>query len=135
MGAKRTHTPPAQLEGLRRRFERWRGTHRASSRIPESLWVSAVKMAGIYGLNRTASTLRLDYYGLKKRAQQARTSVAAPPDGPATFLELASPLSTDACECTLELENTAGVKMRVHLKGVVSPDLAAISRSFWSQQP
>ena len=135
MGAKKTRDLPARLEGLRRRFERWRGTHRARSRIPEPLWASAVKMAGMYGLNRTARTLRLDYYVLKKRVQQVRTPVTDPPDGPTTFLELTSPLSTGDCECTLELENAAGVKMRVHLKGAASPDLVAISRSFWNQPP
>jgi hypothetical protein len=51
----------------------------------------------------------------------------------APFLELVPPLS--ASECLLELENAAGAKMRVHLKGVASPDLAALSRSFWNPRP
>jgi hypothetical protein len=135
MATKMTRTLPARLERLRRRFEHWRGTHRARLRIPEPLWVSAVKMAGMYGLNRTARTLRLDYYVLKKRVQQTGTPMAGQAEtGPATFFELANPLPTGACECSLELENAAGAKMRVHLKGVVSPDLAALSRNFWNQQ-
>jgi hypothetical protein len=32
----------------------------------------------------------------------------------------------------LELENAAGAKMRIHLKNVATPDLAALSRSFWN---
>ena len=32
MDAKRTHTLPARLDGLRRRFEHWRGTHRAPTK-------------------------------------------------------------------------------------------------------
>jgi hypothetical protein len=51
MGTRKTRDLPAGLEELRRRFERWRGTHRARSRIPEPLWDSAVKMAGTYGLS------------------------------------------------------------------------------------
>ena len=39
------------------------------------------------------------------------------------------------CECTLELENAGGAKMRVHLKGIATPDLAALSRSFWNPEP
>jgi hypothetical protein len=35
----------------------------------------------------------------------------------------------------MELENAAGAKMRVHLKGMASPDLAALSQSFWNSQP
>ena len=47
------------------------------------------------------------------------------------FLELAAPVATGSGECILELENADGAKMRVHLKGVEAPDLAALSRSFW----
>ena len=50
----------------------------------------------------------------------------------ATFLELAPPASGGVPECTLELEDPGGAKMRVHLKGLPVPDLTALSRSFWS---
>jgi hypothetical protein len=49
----------------------------------------------------------------------------------ATFLELAPPSWAGCGECTLELEDAGGAKMRVHLKGFEAPDLAALSRSFW----
>ena len=52
----------------------------------------------------------------------------------ATFVELAPPVSSGAAECILELENAGGAKMRIHLKGVVTPDLVALSRSFWSSE-
>jgi len=136
MGTKKTRGLPARLEGLRRRFERWRGTHKARSRIPESLWGSAVKMAGTYGLNRTAKTLRLDYYVLKKRVQRDGVAIADPLEkGGATFLELAPPLSAGACECTLDLENAGGARMRVQLKSITMPDVVALSQSFWNHQP
>jgi len=38
-------------------------------------------------------------------------------------------------ECTLELEDAGGAKLRVHLKGFETPDLAALSRSFWQSEP
>jgi len=136
MGTKKTRDLPARLEGLRRRFERWRGTHKARSRIPEPLWGSAVKMASTFGLNRTAKTLRLDYYVLKKRVKQDRVAIADPPEkDAATFLELVSPTSAGLCHCTLDLENAGGAKMRVQLKSITMPDLAALSRSFWNHQP
>ena len=56
-----------------------------------------------------------------------------------TFLELAPghfpgvPLGH--CECTLELEDADGAKMRVHRKAADTPDLAALSRSFWNPGP
>jgi len=69
MGAKKTGDLPARLEGLRRRFERWRRTRKVRARIPEPLWASAVKLAGRYGIHRTAKALRVDYYALKKRVE------------------------------------------------------------------
>ena len=136
MGTKKTRDLPARLEGLRRRFERWRRTHKARSRIPEPLWGSAVRMAGTYGLNRTAKTLRLDYYVLKKRVERDGVTIVAPPqEGAAAFLELTPPPFAGVCECTLELENVGGAKMRVQLKSITMPDVVALSQSFWNHQP
>ena len=72
MRLRKTEALPARLEAGRRRFERWRRTRQGHSRIPEPLWMSAVKLAGAYGLCRTARTLGLDYNALKRRAASAR---------------------------------------------------------------
>lgn len=152
---------PARLEAVRRRFEDWRRGHRARSRLPERLWVSAVELGRTHGINRTARALRLDYYSLKKRVESSsrkwiesvrpatigrnaatigRKTAAAPrdPKGPtsATFLEVGPLPSAVAGECIVELEDGEGARMRVHLKGAEAieravPDLAALARSFW----
>ena len=141
MDTNKTRDLPAGLERLRQRFERLRRTRKARSRIPDSLWTAAVAMAKNYGVNRTAKTLRLDYYSLKKRVERAVIadhgfaviSAGLPEESAAAaFVELAPPASAVACDCTVELENAAGAKMRVHWKGVEAPDLAALSRSFWN---
>jgi hypothetical protein len=108
------------------------------------LWTSAVKAAGRYGINKTAQSLRLDYYALKKRVEAAgllnRTTLGRASDGKAmssdepaiaTFVELAPSVSGGSRECILELEDPNGAKTRIHLKGVEVPDLTALSRSFW----
>jgi hypothetical protein len=58
------------------------------------------------------------------------------------FLELAPPAdhgftaaSVGPCQCIVEWEDAAGAKMRVELKGAPTPDLAALSRSFWNPTP
>jgi hypothetical protein len=53
-------------------------------------------------------------------------TVAAP------FVELMAPTPGGLYHCTLELENSGGAKMRIQLRSVAMPDLAAISRSFWN---
>ena len=144
MDTGKTRELPARLEGLRRRFERWRRARKVRSHIPDSLWARAVTMAGAYGMNRTARALRIDYYSLRKRVEEKAAAAPDVPEGGAvaTFLELAPPadhgfaaVPAGSCECSLELEDAAGAKMRVHLKGVAAPDLAALSRSFWNPGP
>ncbi len=129
MRSREIRAIPARLEAGRRRFERWRRTRKGHSRIPESLWTSAVKLAGAYGLCRTARTLGLDYNALKKRIHSANPHDSS---GPATaFVELVPPQHAGVPECLVELEHPRGAKMRIHLRGTESPDLVALSRSFW----
>ena len=138
MSTKRRHDLPARLEGVRQRFEDWRRTRKVRSRIPEPLWASAVKLATRYGIHRTAKVLRVDYYVLKKRVEgtpAATASKARAGTAGATFLELPAAPWVGSGECTLELEDAGGAKLRVHLKGFQTPDLVALSRSFWQSEP
>lgn len=93
-------------------------------------------MARRYGINRTARVLGVDYYSLKKRAEnEVSTALETNGDATPTFLELATPATASTCECILELEDVAGAKMRVQLKNVEAPDLAALTRSFRGTEP
>jgi hypothetical protein len=101
-----------------------------------------VKTAGTCGLHRTSKALRLDYYSLKERVEQQAAADREERAAAPKFLELTPPaehasaaVPAGACECTLELEDADGAKMRVYLKGVATPDLAALSRSFWNPVP
>jgi hypothetical protein len=132
---------PGRLAAIRRRLEHWRQTRTGRSRIPAGLWASAVKAAGRYGLNLTARALGLDYKSLQRHVAAGCASdrpvgdVKPGREAPATFVELAPPAGSGGLpECVLELENAAGAKMRIHLKGVAVPDLTALSRSLWGGQ-
>lgn len=130
MNTRTTGTLPTSLEVVRRRFEKWRRTRQAGSRIPKLLWAAAVKMAGIYGLHRTARALPVEYYSLKKQVE-----LAAAPGGhqrATAFIELPPSMPIESCGFTLELEDADGSKMRVDLKAATPPDLAALCRSFWN---
>jgi hypothetical protein len=136
MNTRKTAELPAELQSTQRRFEQWRQTCDVRTRIPDSLWAAAVKLAGRYGICRTAKALRLGYYSLKERVENetAFSASSSPTVREATFLELVAPARTPSGECLLEWEGAAGAKMRVHLKGVDVPDLVALSRSFWEAQ-
>ena len=133
MNARKTGEVPADLENTRRRLAQWRQGHQAPTPLPESLWAQAVKLAGRYGVSRTARVLGVGYYSLKDRVEKATVPAGAgsPARSEATFLELAVSPHRGAGECILEWEDAGGGKMRVHLQGVEVPDLVALSRSFW----
>ena len=135
MKSRRTGGLPAQLEMMRQRFEQWRRTRPARTRIPASLWDGAVKMAQTYGVCQTARALRVGYYSLKTRVEST-AAAADPPDhpGPAAFVELTIPTRTASGECTVELEDAAGTKMRIRLQNLETPALVALCRSFRENQ-
>jgi hypothetical protein len=133
MNAHKPVRLPARLETLRRRFQRWRETHKPPSRIPDALWARAARMAGLYGLHHTARTLRLEYYALKRRVGQSSTALPQKRgvQAAAAFVEWPAAVPVTPCECVLELEDGRGAKMHVSVKTATTPDLTALSRSFW----
>lgn len=99
-------------------------------------------MAGEYGLNRTAKTLRVNYYALKKRIEREAdvADKADASDTAAQFIELApcdfpADLRASMFQCMLELDRGGRAKMRVHLKGFSAAEVAAIGRSLWRVEP
>jgi hypothetical protein len=50
------------------------------------------------------------------------------------FVELGPFSPNSSCECLLELEAGNGAKMRIELKGIAAPDLAALSQGLWNWQ-
>ena len=122
---------PAPLLRGRTRLERWRRT-RDQHRIPEPLWRSAVKLAEVHGIHRTARALLLDYYSLKKRVASEPTSREG---DAAAFVEWIPAevcgTRTDGGEWIVELENARGERMRVHAKGEGAVDVAQLSAQFW----
>jgi hypothetical protein len=121
---------PKDLVRGRSRFQAWRRRRQAGSRIPHSLWALAVRLANRHGLSRTAAALRLDYYGLKKRAQAA---VGQPPSSSPAFVELPSPVVVSK-QCRFELDNGAGTTLRVQLAGYDTADVEALAHAFWKAE-
>ena len=130
MGGRKLRDVPPGLARARDRFQVWCRTRKPRSRIPESLWAMAVKLVAAHGLHRTASTLRLEYYALKKRVESAKERHDT--SGPA-FMELPPTMAT-ARECVIEFEDGTGVSIRVHLKGYEATDVVAVGRSFRNAQ-
>jgi hypothetical protein len=128
MGAIERGSLPVDLERARSRFQAWRARRKIGTRIPRTLWALAVRLAKAHGVCRTAATLGLDYYRLKKRIESPATPRQS--DGP-TFVEITAPVVA-AKQCQVELDNGTGATMRVQLVGYDVADIEALSRSFWN---
>jgi hypothetical protein len=126
MGRSELVQLPLDLVRGRSQFEAWRGQSGGRGRIPDALWATAVRLAKVYGIGRTAKVLGLDYDRLKTRAAAA----GEPPQssGPA-FVELASPIVGKSG--VFEFDNGAGATMRVQLVGYDAADVEALARGFW----
>ncbi len=103
------------------------------TRLPDHLWSLATKLAREFGLNPTASVLRLDYYGLKKRLERPVRDDAAADTANPSFLELRPVEATPDAECTIECQNAAGTQIRILLRGRALPDLTVLCGELWSR--
>ena len=130
MGEWMDEQMPAALAQARRKLELWRREHRRGAPIGEELWRRAAELACVYGVNPVARALRLDYYSLKKHAARVERAGKTIPGfvellpGDITASAAARPM------CTIELEDAGGVKLRIRLEGVTSPDVAGLVRTF-----
>ena len=121
---------PKDLARGRSQFQAWRATRQTGSRIPQTLWALAIRLVKTYGVSRTASALGLDYYCLKKRADQTAEQPQA--SGP-IFVELPSPVMVSK-QGLFELDNGAGGRIRVQLVGYDAADVVALVRNFWNAE-
>jgi hypothetical protein len=119
---------PEPIVQLQRELEQFRGSHAHRTRLPESLWQSAMELARQYGLYSVAHPLRLDYAQLKKRLGGVVT-VSRKASSPA-FVELIASHSVSMSECVIEFESSIGSKMRIQWKGASAPDWARLLRAW-----
>lgn len=101
--------------------------------MPEQLWTMAANLARQHTVARIARLARLDYYTLKERLDTP-VDAAAKQERQPSFLELPVSLGAPTTECIIEMEHPRGGRMRIQVKGESTPDLAALSRGFWSRE-
>jgi hypothetical protein len=118
----------SDIEEVRRRLQAWRQTRQHGERIPEDLWISAAKLARVHRPGTVAHALSLDYDALKERIESVNhLPLRRKEPTSVSFVEVVPPGPAHFSECTVEIEDRDGTKVRVHLKSSEAPDLAAIS--------
>ena len=127
MSQRLTIAVPAAIQEAQVEFENWRRERKRGARIPENLWARAVELAKQHGVWPTARELHLDHSRLKRRVGNGEEEVQN-----GAFVEVI-PQGAMFCVCTVEMEDGRGARMRIELKGAAA-DVAALSRTFWSER-
>jgi hypothetical protein len=131
MKEKNTAPVAEEIVELQRRLDEFRSTQRRRTKLPESFWQAAVELARQHGLSRVAQPLRLDYMALKERLGGTSDVQQQMPKQPKpTFVELVSPAPVLLEECVIEVESTAGSKMRIQWKSNTPPDWNSLLRAW-----
>jgi hypothetical protein len=113
---------------LRQQLEEFRAANPPRTKLPESLWQSAVELARQHGVYAVARPLRLDYTRLKERLGESsggRRKKTKP-----AFVELIAPKPTKLHEFVIEIEASHGAKMRIEWRTAAPPDWTALLRAW-----
>ncbi len=121
----------SDITDLCEQITRWRQTRQHREPMPKQLWALAVSLAQQHTVARIARLARINYYALKKRLDPPIQS-AAIQERSSSFIELPVSLCAPTAECIIEMERPEGGRMRIEVKGGAAPDVAALSRAFWS---
>ena len=118
-------------EAVRQRFAQWRQEHPERPALPVALWSAAAELARRQGVSRTARSLGLSYYSLQQRVESAAGPARKESPHPPSFVELVPSGSASPSECSLELENAQGSRMKIQLKGAATGEISALTQFLW----
>lgn len=129
-----------RLAEARRRFEQWRKFRGSGGRIPHELWMAAAEAAAEHGAEAVAAQLSVDLGRLRHWTRIANGGMLK--RATAAFVEL-PPLAEyggmadagAAAECTLELEEPSGRKLRISLRGPATTQALELGRVLWRASP
>ena len=125
---------PEPITRLREQLNEFRATHTPRTRLPESVWQSAVELARQHGVYAVAHPLRLDYVGLKQRLDRTTPTVRMRQTWPTkatAFVELVAPVAlTNRDTSLIEFETARGSKLRIQWPARVPPDWPSLLRAW-----
>jgi hypothetical protein len=92
----------------------------------------AGEAAAIHGVQSTARRLRLNSTRLKKWLHTPAQDQV--PEAEPSFVELPWLKAAPVSECILEVEDRAGRKLRIHLKGEATAQAVSLSQMLWREE-
>lgn len=129
MSRRQVEALPEGVEGLAAELRVWREQRRRGQRIPERVWRGAAKAARRHGLHPISQALKLDYYQLKRRVDEAEGRRGG--EGQEVFAELtALAAGRGEASCVVELEKGNGAKLRVSVSDAATVDWCRLKEAF-----
>ncbi len=119
------------LDSVKQKFKSWRKKKIRGSRIPDGLWQAAIDVYHTEDLtlHKVASELRLNQSDFKKHIQKNIPAVKK--SSYPAFIEMNyESQSGFISECTVEMEDRGGSKMKMHFRGKTEFDLLEPGKSF-----
>ena len=129
---RNNHDKGAGFAEVGERIEAWRRTERAASSHARRAVGSRGRLAKKYSLHKVSKAFRLSYTSLKKRVHPDMPSARKEP-GP-VFIELDMGPTARIPECTVEMEDGSGAKMRMRFSGKVDCNLLELGKAFWRKE-
>ena len=125
------HPSPSQtLSEVKDEFKKWRRTRQRPRPMPEKLWQAAVSLCAHHSISQISRELIVDYSTLKKRVLHKKKNKVTKVSRP-DFIELDFGPATAMWECVIEMEDSLGAKMRMHVKNQTDLELLELVKAFW----
>lgn len=127
----------ASLEKARQLFISWRKSKTGRFRVPDELWLAAADLYHTQRMtiNRIARELRLNHTALKEKICDHTycAAIDSPVDESTLFIEVAP--QPECSDCVIEIENQAGLKMRMCFRGRADPAVINLGKYLLSGVP
>lgn len=130
MPQKNYPAPSQTLSEVKEQFKKWRRTRNRPRPMPEKLWQAAVSLSANHSISQISRDLIIDYSTLKKRVQNKKNPGVAKTSCP-DFIELGFGPATAISECLIEMEDSLGAKMRIHIQNKTDIALLDLVKAFW----
>jgi hypothetical protein len=126
-----TQSLPASLGEVGDQFEDWRRTRKNRREpIPARLWKAAVKLADSYSINSISKALRLSYSDLKHHVHEQSATDSIEAVSAAEFIDLGCSRNFFESECTVELQDATGLKVKISVRGKADFNLLQLAKAF-----
>jgi hypothetical protein len=132
MTQKNSIPSKSSLKEVKEQFKLWRRTRKNPHPIPAELLKAAAGLTADYSVRQISEELIIDYDDLKQACTKTKKVKKKSP--PANFIELDFGHPIAVSECTIEMQDVLGAKMRLHLSGQTDFDLLELVNAFWRKE-